>query len=525
MLNIPRWKQYLILATCIAGIIFASPNLLNQRILDRLPDWLPKNQIVLGLDLQGGSHLALEVDTRALVRDLYDTIAHNIRKALREAHIGYVGLKSDENGVRLKIRDGAQVDSAVSVIKKADKSVDVTVLESGAIEIKAQESALKDRQEGGVNQSIEILRRRIDGAGTKEPIIQRQGASGVIVQLPGVEDPDHIKSLIGKTAKLEFRLVDTSVSVFEALKGNVPPGVEVLPSYKKDAEGHKDYFVVRKRVELGGETLVDAQPGFGQNGQPVVVFRLDSMGAKRFAEVTRENVHKPFAVVLDGKVVMAPTIREPIPGGSSEISGDFSVREANDLALLLRAGALPAPLKIIEERTVGPGLGADSIRSGLIATVVAVILVVTFMVFYYSFFGLIADVALIFNLILLFAALSVLQATLTLPGIAGIALSLGMAVDANVLIYERVKEEFRNGNSIFSSVDVGYRRAMGTIVDSNLTTIIGGAIMYQFGTGPIKGFAVTLSLGIIISMFTAISLSRVIIAYWYKKCRPKELPI
>jgi preprotein translocase subunit SecD len=372
-----------------------------------------------------------------------------------------------------------------------------------------------------VQQSLEIVRRRIDETGTREPSVQRQGDRRIMVQLPGLRDPERIKRLLGKTAKLTFRFVDENVA---ADASRLPPGTEVLTSDELDPYGKPRRYVVKKRVMVSGDTLTNAAATF-QQGQPVVSFTFDSVGAKRFADATRDNVGKIFAIVLDNKVISAPVIREPILGGRGVISGHFTVQGAQDLALLLRAGALPAPLKILEERTVGPGLGADSIRAGKIASVLGMVAVVVFMALAYGLFGLFANVALLVNMVLILAALSGLQATLTLPGIAGIVLTIGMAVDANVLIFERIREEERAGRGPVTAIDAGYRRAMTTIVDSNLTTLIAAVLLFQFGTGPVKGFAVTLAIGLITSMFTAIMLTRLMVVTWLRRRRPRSLAI
>ncbi len=372
----------------------------------------------------------------------------------------------------------------------------------------------------------QIIRRRIDETGTKEPTIQREGQDRILVQLPGVDNPEHVKALLGRTAKLTFQLVDQSVTVEDARRGRLPPGDEILPAVDegRGRGGGAGAYVVRKRVMVGGDTLTDAQATF-QNNEPVVSFKFDSVGGKKFGDATRENVGKPFAIVLDNKVISAPVIREPILGGSGIISGSFTVQSASDLALLLRAGALPAPISILEERTVGAELGADSIHAGAIASIVGVVLVIVFMVLFYGLFGVFADVALLFNLCLMLGALSLLGATLTLPGIAGIALTMGMAVDANVLIYERIKEELRGGRSMLSSLEAGFTRAFGTILDSHVTTLVAGILLYWLGSGPVKGFAVTLSIGVLTSLFSAILVTRLQIVTWLRRLKPKAIPL
>jgi preprotein translocase subunit SecD len=519
MIHIPLWKTVLTVAICLLGIVFVSPNFFTKEQLARLPSWFPKHQVVLGLDLQGGAHLLLEVDFNAVVHEQMNSLADAVRTTLRKERIGYVGLAAKKDFVTLTLRNPVDSEKAKTLLKQADPDIEVTSTPDGQLTLKLSDAAISERKKSALAQSIEIVRRRVDEMGTSEPFIQRQGEDRILVQLPGLKDPTRIKNLLGKTAKLQFRFVDTSV---EAEPGKAIPGVDILPEEEK---GRNVYYAVKKQIIVTGENLVNAQPGFDQYNRPDVTFKFDSLGAKKFGDATRNNVGKIFAIVLDDKVISAPRIETPITGGEGSITGSFTVQEAQDLALLMRAGALPAPLNVLEERTVGPGLGADSIVSGERATIIGILLVVVFMFIAYSLFGFVANIAVIFNLILLFAALSVSQATLTLPGIAGIALTIGMAVDANVLINERIKEELRHGRKMLSAIDAGYNRAMTTIVDSNLTTLIGVGILYYFGSGPTRGFAVTTSLGIIISMFTAISLTKQIVAWWVQWKRPTRLPI
>ena len=383
------------------------------------------------------------------------------------------------------------------------------------------EEAKRERANNVMQQSVEIIRRRIDETGTREPSIQRQGDTRILIQLPGLGDPERIKNLLGQTAKLSFRFVEENV---RPGVDPIPAGAEVLPAAEGERDTGLSEYVVRKRIMVGGETLVDAQPTF-QDNAPVVSFRFDAVGAKRFADATTQNVGRLFAIVLDGEVISAPVIREPILGGAGVISGTFTVQQVQDLALLLRAGALPAPLTILEERTVGPGLGADSVAAGKIASVLGLVFVILFMGAVYGLFGVMANVALVINLTLILAVLSALQATLTLPGIAGIVLTIGMAVDANVLIFERIREETRAGRGPVSAIDAGYRRALTTIIDANVTTLIAAVLLFQFGTGPVKGFAVTLAIGLITSMFTAIMLTRLFVVTWLRQRRPQALPV
>ena len=541
MLYFAPWKTVLIALIAVLGVIFAAPNFVSRDLASAIPEWLPHRQINLGLDLQGGSHLLLEVDVDTLIHERLEDLEDGVRAALRGERIGYRGLGVSGDGVRVTIRDPAEVKAALAQLEELNSQIgagilggsgpstelDISVHDGQSVVLALTEAAVEARKRSAVEQSIEIVRRRVDETGTREPTIQRQGADRILVQLPGEQDPDRIKRLLGKTAKLVFRLIDTSLSPIDAERKRVPQGSELLPSDAElDGSGESIKYLVRKRVMVSGDTLVNAQATTDQQtGQPVVSFRFDAIGAKRFADVTKENVGRPFAIVLDGEVVSAPVIREPILGGSGQISGRFTFQEVNDLAILLRAGALPAPLTILEERTVGPDLGADSVAQGKIAAVIGFVLVIIFMAAAYGAFGLIADLSLVINMLLIGGVLSLLQATLTLPGIAGIVLTIGMAVDANVLIFERIKEEVLTGKTPFAAVDAGYKRALTTIIDANVTTFIAAFILWALGSGPVKGFAVTLGIGIATSMFTAIILSRLLVVTWLRRRRPALLPL
>jgi protein-export membrane protein SecD len=524
MLYFPRWLVSLILGICALGVLLSLPNVFSAQTLDALPRWVPKKQVSLGLDLRGGSHLLLEVDMGTVRRERFNALVDSLRTEFRTAHVGYTGLNAEGDHVSFTLREPERLDDVRAIAKKIDPEIDMTAGPNGDITLKPNPVALQARTSSAVEQSIEIVRRRIDETGTKEPIIEREGQDRILIQLPGVDDPEHVKELLGHTAKLTLRFVDASVNVEDAKRGHLPPGDEVLP-LQDGRSGQGTSIVVQKRVMVSGDTLTDAQSTFDNNGAPVVAFTFDSTGARRFADATRANVGKLFAIVLDNKVISAPVIREPITQGRGQISGNFTSQTAEDLALLLRAGALPAPLTILEERTVGPGLGADSIHAGALASIVGVVLVVLFMIVFYGQFGIYADIALFFNLCLLLGSLSLLGATLTLPGIAGIALTMGMAVDANVLIYERIREEVRGGRSLISSLQAGFERAFGTILDSHVTTLVAGALMFWLGSGPVKGFAVTLSLGVITSLFSAILVTRLLIVTWVRRAKPKLLPI
>ncbi|NQZ13401.1 MAG: protein translocase subunit SecD [Alphaproteobacteria bacterium] len=520
MVNIARWKIIAVLIVCFLGIAYSAPNFVGADtrhwMQTNLPGIFPSKSINLGLDLQGGSHLLLQVELDDVIEERLESITEALRPELRKAKIRYKRLTETKDAVVVTISKEEDVDAVKKLIRENERNLLLDVKNGTTIEGRFSEDAVKEIQDQTIGQSIEIVRRRIDETGTREPIIQRQGDDRILVQLPGVDDPEQIKELIGTTAKLSFHLVNQGVS-----SGTSAGGVMTLPLVEYPGQT----MAIERRAKLTGDLLTNAQYSPDQNGQSAVSFRFNTMGAKRFCDLSRENVGKPFAIVLDNEIISAPVIREPICGGAGQISGNFSVKEASDLALLLRAGALPAPLTIMEERSVGPSLGADSVEAGKIASAIGMALVLVFMLFSYRLFGLFANVALMVNMALIFALLSGLQATLTLPGIAGIVLTIGMAVDANVLIFERIKEEIRNGRSIIGAVDAGYSRAMSTIIDSNLTTLIAAIILYSFGTGPIKGFAVTLGVGIVTSFFSAIMVTRLMVVLWLKDKRPSKLPI
>ncbi|HYF06598.1 MAG TPA: protein translocase subunit SecD [Acetobacteraceae bacterium] len=535
MLRFSTSKTVAILAAILFGCLVALPNVLpgpqraayQSAIPGWVPSWLlPRQAVTLGLDLQGGSHVLLEVDVPDLVRSQVVQLRDDARRLLRETKATVQGgIQIVGRGVQLRVpeaedrgrlmprlRELAQPITNPVLGQTGVRNLDVTESPDGLIQIAFTQEGVTERVRRAAEQAIEVIRRRVDALGTTEPNIQRQGADRILVQVPGLQDPQRLKDILGQTAKLEFRM----------LADNAAGDVDQLPS--RDAGGQR--VPVERRVIVSGEDLTDAQPGFDQRtNEPIVSFRFNLRGAQRFGQATTENVGRPLAIVLDQEVISAPRIIQPITGGSGQISGRFTVEQANNLAILLRAGALPAKLTIVEERTVGPGLGADSIRAGAIASAVAFGAVVVFMILAYGFFGVIATIALLVNVILLFALLSALGATLTLPGIAGIVLTVGMSVDSNVLIYERVREEQRTGRTAASSLDAGFARALTTIIDANLTTLIAGVVLFFLGTGPVRGFAVTLSLGILTTIFTAYTLTRLMVATWFKVTRPKRLAI
>ena len=525
MIHFARWKILLTLAVLLLGCIYAAPNLFSEEQLEGMPSWLPHQRVSLGLDLQGGSHLLLEADVESVVREQLNGMVDAVRIELRKADIGYTALGVQGRQVTVTLRDPGQIDAAREILRGVAGTLDLAISAEGVVTIGFSDQDVEDLQRQVLAQSIEIVRRRIDETGVREPTIVQQGSNRILVQLPGVKEPERVKALLDTEAKMTFRFVQDALPGGQPPSGAPPPGTEYLPDAETDASGAPiRYYAIERRVMVSGENLVDAQPSF-QNNEPVVSFRFDSIGSKRFGDATRDSVGRLFAIVLDDKVISAPRINEPILGGSGVISGSFTVQSAQDLALLLRAGALPVPLTVLEERTVGAELGADSIAAGKIASIMGLVLICVALLVTYGLFGLFANVALLFNFILLLAGMSVLQATLTLPGIAGMVLSLGMAVDANVLIHERIREEVRAGRGPMRAIEEGYRVASGTIMDSNLTVIISSVFLYIFGSGTVKGFAVTLIIGTVVSMFTAVVVARLCTVTWLLRTRPKTLPI
>ncbi|MBZ9846398.1 protein translocase subunit SecDF [Mesorhizobium sp. CA14] len=534
MLYFSRLKMILIWLAVAITVILAAPNLFPASMLAQLPNWVPKRQMTLGLDLQGGSHILLQMDQNDLIKDQLETTRDEIRTLLRDAKIQYTGLGGTGRTVQVRINDQSQVEAAKTALKPitnpvaaglfAGGSVQSMTLddsEHGLLKFTVTDAGIKYRTSTALSQAIEVVERRVNALGTTEPIVQRQGDDRILVQVPGLQNPQRLKDIIGQTAKLTFQMVDTSVPVQDAIKNRPPPGDSVL--YSQDDPPVP--YLVENRVIVSGEDLSNATPTYNsQTNEPVVSFTFNSRGATRFGQATQQNVGKPFAIVLDNQVISAPVIREPILGGSGQISGNFTAESANDLAVLLRAGALPAKLTIIEERTVGPGLGQDSIHAGKVAGVIGSILVVAFMFVAYGFLGFLANIALAVHVAMIVGALSLLGATLTLPGIAGIVLTIGMAVDSNVLIYERIREERRAGRSVIQAIDTGFSKALATIVDSNVTSLIATVVLFWLGTGPVKGFAITYAIGILTTVFTAFTFTRMLVSIWLRRARPKELP-
>jgi preprotein translocase subunit SecD len=533
MLYFTRWKALAIILTALVVCLCAVPNFFPEATVKGWPAWAQR-RLVLGLDLQGGSYLLLEVDSNYVKKEKLEQIRDDVRRTLRDAKVGYTGLAVRNEAVEVRISRDTDAPNALAKLRElsqplggllgsgGQRSLEVADAGGGLIRITVPQAAITERIRQTIEQSIQIVERRVNQLGTVEPVIQRQGTDRILVQVPGLQDPSRLKELLGKTAKMEFRMVDTTVPPDQAQQGRVPPDSEVLMS----STSPKIPYVIKKQILVSGGDLTDAQPGFDQrSGEPIVSFRFNTSGSRKFAQATSENVGQPFAIVLDNEVISAPVIREPITGGSGQISGSFTVQQANDLAILLRAGALPAPLTVIEERTVGPGLGQDSIEKGELAAYVGSIMVIVFMLVTYRLFGVFANIAVAINVAMIFGVLSLLNATLTLPGIAGIVLTVGIAVDSNVLIYERIREELRGGRNAISAIDAGFKRALSTILDSNITTFIAAAVLFYIGTGPVRGFAVTLGIGIITTVFTAFTLTRLIVAGWVRWKRPQTVPI
>ncbi len=539
-LHFSRWGALMTLFLSVASVLFSLPNLIPLSTYDNLPAWAQLPRMPLGLDLRGGTSLLYQIDTAQLKKDWLQSLQTDARRALSEEKIAHNGVVIAGNQVRVTLRDPAKMDVALPRLKRLAQplsdslfssrqggtgyDLSVTGNPSGVITIEPTPPGLQHRIENAINRSIEVIRRRIDPTGTTEATIQKQGEERILIQVPGLA-PAEVKARVGTTAKLTFQLVDLSMTPEDAQAGGVPPDDQLLP----DSEHPGRFVLVHKEVIVSGDDLTDAYAGYdnraGGLGERAVDFTFNSRGAAAFARVTRENIGKPFAIVLDNKVISAPVIRSEIPGGRGQITGNFNLDEVNRLALLLRSGALPAALSIIEERSVGPSLGADSIESGKIAGIIGFIAVSGLMIASYGLFGLFSVIALVVNIAIIIACLSLFHATLTLPGIAGIVLTMGVAVDANVLIYERIREEMKGGRGIVSSIEAGFDRAYGTIIDSHLTGLLAALILYAFGSGTVRGFAVTLSFGIVSSLFTAITVTRLMVSTWLREARPARLEI
>ncbi|MFV1498108.1 protein translocase subunit SecD [Phaeobacter sp. JH20_02] len=553
MLQIDLWKRVLIWLVCVTGLLLALPNAFYTRVeqandaaaeiiakgesparLDvagQWPSFMPSSLVNLGLDLRGGAHLLAEVKVADVYGARMDALWPEVRDALRPER-GEVGTfrrqPAPEGQIRLKISQPEGMARALEVVRGLANPItsltgagatDITVSGTGdilTVELSEQEKLASDDRT--VRQALEIIRRRIDEVGTREPTIQRQGSDRILIQVPGIGSASELKAIIGTTAQLTFNPVVGRGTDADA---NAGVGNKVVPSLDEDGV----FYTVEAAPVVTGEELVDAQPSFDQNGRPAVSFRFNTTGARKFGDYTAENIGSPFAIVLDEEVVSAPVIQSHIPGGSGIITGNFTIEESTNMAILLRAGALPAGLEFLEERTIGPELGQDSIDAGKVATIVAFVGVLVFMALSYRLFGVFANIALILNIALIFGALSLIGATLTLPGIAGIVLTVGMAVDANVLIFERIREELKAGRGPARAIDEGYSKALSAILDANITTFITAVILFAMGSGPVRGFAITLGLGILTSVFTAIFVTRVIIVMWFERRRPKTIEV
>jgi preprotein translocase subunit SecD len=530
MLDFPRWKVWAVTLTILVGILLAVPSLFPKDQVERWPAWLPSARINLGLDIAGGSQLLLEADIadagKQRLQAMEDTVSTELRRGEPRIDIGDVSTA----GGRLSfiVRDPTQLDAAVERLRALTQPValtgnrdwEVTVVDSTRIVLTPTEAGAKQALKNSLTVARDVVRRRIDPGGTKEITVINQGERRIFVQVPGVEDPEALKQLIGQTARLEFKLVDQNADPNQVAQGRAPPGSQVLPM--ADGTGA---IAVQRRVMVSGEQLVDAKQGFDQNGRAVVDITFNAAGARRFGRVTQENVNKPFAIILDDKVLSAPNINEPILGGRAQISGNFTVETANQLAISLASGKLPVKLNVIEERTVSAELGKDSIEAGTIASIFATLAVIGLMIITYGRFGVYASIALLVNAFMILGIMAVFNATLTLPGIAGFVLTIGAAVDANVLINERIREELRRGRKMLDALETGYKEASTAIFDANITNTIAAALMMYFGSGPIRGFAVVLLIGIITSVFTAVNFTRMLVSIWIKSKRPRAINI
>ena len=543
MLQIALWKRLVIWFLCIGGLLLALPNAFYSRVesfndakltsetAEGWPSFLPSSLVNLGLDLRGGAHLLAEVQVADVYEQRMAALWPEVRDLLRNerAKVGTIRLqKGEPNELKIKLSKPEAINDAVKLVETLAKPVssigsvgklDLEVLgENSDLIVRLSEAERRATDDRTMQQALEIIRRRIDEVGTREPTIQRQGTDRILIQVPGIGSASELKQLIGTTAQLTFQPVIAARVNSDSIAGS---GEELLPSLENPSE----FYLLDAGAVVTGEELVDAQPSFDQNGRPAVNFRFNPSGARKFGDYTAENIGNPFAIVLDNEVISAPTIQSHIPGGSGIITGSFTIEESTELAVLLRAGALPAGLLFLEERTIGPELGADSIRAGKIACVVAFGAVLIFMAASYGLFGLFANVALMLNVGLIFGLLSGIGATLTLPGIAGIVLTIGMAVDANVLIFERIREELVSAKGPARAIELGYEKAMSAILDANVTTFIAAVILFVMGSGPVRGFSITLGLGIITSVFTAIFVTRLLVVMWFERRRPKTIEV
>lgn len=528
MLQFPTWKKALIAVVAVLGLLYSAPNVTGPWTLwDGYPSWAPGKPMSLGLDLRGGAHLLVQVRTEDVVAEHLNSTADGIRIALREARVRASSFDIEPASLALSfsIRDAAQADATLEAINDAAPEYEVSQPADNRFRLVLPEDELKALNQRTMAQSLEVVTRRVNALGLTEPTIQRNGTDRILIQVPGLDNTDDLKKILNAQARLTFHLVDFERMPSAIQTGRAPPGFQLLPSIETNEAGVplRQYLVTRQ-VFVSGENLDNAQATY-QDSQPVVSFTFDVVGGQKFGKVTQENVGGFLAVVLDNKVISAPQIKTAILGGSGIITGNFTLQSAQELSLLLRAGALPAQMDTIEERTVGPGLGQESIDAGSLASAIGLVLVMIYMAASYGRFGLYANIALTLNLVLIFGVLSALGATLTLPGIAGIVLTVGMAVDANVLIFERIREEAGLGRTVLNATEAGYTRAFATIVDANLTTLIAAVLLFAFGSGPIRGFSITLAIGLVTSMFTAIMVTRFFVVHYIRTKKPEYLPI
>jgi preprotein translocase subunit SecD len=534
MMKIPPFKIIAVISAILITLGLLAPSLLPDATVKSLPTAWQEMKVVLGLDLRGGSHVLMEVEAGAVKKSLIDTLQGDVRKILRDNNLQHQGITITTNGVQFRLREGQDATKALVEVRKivqpvtavaaaGQPNLDVRRSDDGLFTISPTEAGLKEKLVQAIDRSIEVIRRRIDQLGATEPNIQRQGADRVLIQVPGLDDPKRLQDLLGKTAKLTFRMVDMSIPVEQALAGRAPADSEIL--YEGEGERRIPYLIQKREIVTGAE-LIQAEGLTDSNTrEPIVSFRFNGVGGKKFADATRENVGRPFAIVLDDKVISAPVIREPILTGSGQISGRFTQEQVRDLAILLRAGALPAPLNIVEQRVVGASLGADSIKAGTQAALIGCGMVLIYILLTYGLFGMFANIAVIVNVMMIFAAMIFFRATLTLPGIAGIVLTVGIAVDSNVLIYERIREEYKLGRSVASAIDSGFKQAWGTIFDANATAFIVAVVLFTLGSGAVRGFALTFGIGIITTLITAVTFTQLLVSIWVKVAKPKILPI
>ncbi|MBC2664900.1 protein translocase subunit SecD [Novosphingobium flavum] len=535
MLDFPRWKQTFYWLLAAVAMLASLPSLATFANL-AWPSSLPRPEVNLGLDLAGGSHILLEASPDQVRRQRLEAMDEDVRQRLKQnapdVRIGDVSTK--DGTVSFMVEDAAQVDKAREAVLPltsgagvtGQRDWDIQMLDGTRIVLTPTQAGIDLAVSQAMDTATEVVRKRIDALGTREPTIIRQGADRIVVQVPGLKDPAALKSLLGQTAKLEFKLVDTTASQADIAQGIAPPGSEIVPYADAQSGGGAAAIAVKRLGGIKGDSLTNAQQTNDQrNNQPVVSITFDQAGGAKFAKLTTENVNKPFAIILDGKVISAPNINEPILGGSAQISGNFTTESANQLAIALRSGALPVDLKVVEERSVGPDLGADSIKKGGIAMLVGTTALAVFILFTYGRFGVYACCALIVNVLMILGIMAIANTTLTLPGIAGFVLTIGAAVDANVLINERIREERHRGRRVVQSVEMGYKEASRAIFDANITNVIAAALMFFFGSGPVKGFAVVLVIGIITSVFTAVTMTRMWVANWLRRARPSELAL